>query len=233
MSFSEKKTVEQISSGARRAFPIVLGYIPIGFAYGVLATKTGISEFNTILMSILVFAGSAQFIAVGMLAASSGAAAIVATTFIVNLRHLLMSASLAPVMTRWNKGKLLLFSAQITDETFAMNSSRQDILNSCKAEVFSLNTISQLSWVAGSALGVFASGLIADIKPFGIDFALSGMFIGLLAFQLDNLVKIITALCAAVVATLLYYGGFQQAYILVATVVAATLGLMVEQWIKR
>lgn len=229
----QKSVKTQLLSGMRRAFPIVLGYLPVGFAYGVLASKTGISSVNAILMSVLVFAGSGQFIAVGMLAASTGATAIIATTFIVNLRHLLMSASLAPAMTRWSKKQLALFSYQITDETFAMNSAQQQILNSCKTEVFALNMTSQLSWVAGSALGVFASELIADIKPLGLDFALAGMFIGLLVFQVDSLVKLVTALCAGVIGTLLFAWGFQQFYIILATVVAATFGLLVEQWIRR
>ena len=55
-----------IAKGVRRATPIVLGYVPIGFAYGALAGKGGMSEANTLLMSLIVFAGSAQFIAVGV-----------------------------------------------------------------------------------------------------------------------------------------------------------------------
>ncbi len=228
-----KSMRQQIVSGIRRAFPIVLGYVPVGFAYGVLATKSGISNLNTVVMSLLVFAGSAQFIAVGMLAASSGAVAVIATTFVVNLRHLLMSASLSPFMGRWSVGQLALFSYQITDETFAMNVSQGKELNDTKAEVFALDTTSQLSWVCGGALGAFASGLIADVKPLGLDFALAGMFIGLLVFQVNSLVKLATALCAGVVGTILYYYGFQQFYIIIGTVIAATFGLALEQWIKR
>lgn len=233
MDCEEKSIRAQILSGIQRAFPVVLGYVPVGFAYGVLATKSGISNLNAILMSIMVFAGSGQFIAVGMLASTAGAAAIIVTTFIVNLRHFLMSASLAPFMNKWSKGQLALFSYQITDETFAMNSTQQNILNSYKAEVFSLNMTCQLSWIGGSALGVFASTLIADIKPLGLDFALAGMFIGLLVFQVNSMIKFVTALCAGTIATLLFFYGLQQLYIILATIVAATFGLMVEQWIKR
>ncbi len=228
-----KSSQQQILSGIRRAFPIVLGYVPVGFAYGVLATKSGISNLNTVVMSVLVFAGSAQFIAVGMLAASSGAVAVIATTFVVNLRHLLMSASLSPSMGRWSVTQLALFSYQITDETFAMNTSRHKELNDTKTEVFALNTTSHLSWVCGGALGVFASGLITDVKPLGLDFALAGMFIGLLVFQVNSLVKLATALCAGGVGTILYYYGFQQSYIIIGAVVAATFGLILEQWIKH
>ncbi len=228
-----KSVKQQIISGVQRALPIVLGYVPVGFAYGVLATKSGISNLNTILMSAMVFAGSGQFIAVGMLAASSGAVAVIVTTFVVNLRHLLMSASLSPFMGRWSFGQLALFSWQITDETFALNISQPQELNENKVEVYTLNTVSQLSWIFGSALGVFASELITDVKPLGLDFALAGMFIGLLVFQVNSLVRLATALCAGGVGTLLFYYGFQQFYIIIGTIVAATFGLLLQQWIKQ
>ena len=97
-------------SGLIRVVPIIVGYVPIGFAYGVLAKKAGISSLNTILMSIIVFAGSAQFIAIGLILAGATAVSIVITTFIVNLRHLLMSAALSPYLKKWKLFKLTAFS---------------------------------------------------------------------------------------------------------------------------
>ncbi len=77
--------------------PIALGYIPVGFAYGVLAQKAGLSAFNTVLMSIIGYAGSAQLIVVGLIAAGISPLSIIVTTVIVNLRHMLMSAALSPM----------------------------------------------------------------------------------------------------------------------------------------
>ncbi len=90
--------------GVARAMPIVMGYIPIGFAYGVLAQQAGLSLFNTLAMSALVYAGSAQLIAAGLFAAAAPALSIVATTFVVNLRHMLFSAALSPYLRGW-RGK--------------------------------------------------------------------------------------------------------------------------------
>ncbi len=226
-------TGRQILQGLQRALPIMLSYVPVGFTYGVLATKAGIADINVVLMSLLVFAGSGQFIAVGMLNDGAGALAVILTTFVVNLRHLLMAASLSPYMGGWSKPLLALFSAEITDETFAMNSAKADELNERKAEVFALNSGSHLSWISGGALGVFASGLITDIRPLGLDYALVGMFIGLIVFQVNSRVKLATAVCAGILGTVLYVSGLEQFYIIVATVVAATFGLGVELWIKR
>ncbi|SDP62766.1 AzlC family ABC transporter permease [Desulforhopalus singaporensis] len=224
---------QQIATGMKRALPIVLGYVPIGFAYGVLAGKSGISEANALLMSLIVFAGSAQFIAVGLFASGTGPAAVIVTTFVVNLRHLLMAASLAPHMSAWKKKYLSFFAFELTDETFALHSTRVSILNQCRPEALALNVAAQASWVAGTILGLFAAELIGDVKPLGLDYALAAMFIGLLVGQCDSIIKIVTAILGGGIATVLFLAGFQQFHIIIATVIAATAGLGVEQWIKK
>lgn len=213
--------------------PIVLGYVPIGFAYGVLAGKSGLSDANTLLMSLIVFAGSSQFIAVGLFAAGTGPAAVILTTFVVNLRHMLMAASLAPSLSGWKKRHLAWFSFELTDETFALHSTSAGKLAECRLEALSLNMTAQASWVAGTILGIVASGLIGDVKPLGLDYALAAMFIGLLVGQCENRVRVITAVLSGGIATLLYLAGWHQFHIIVATVAGATLGLLVELWTKR
>lgn len=237
MDDTRRKAVAAFGTGVRRATPIVLGYVPIGFAYGVLAGKSGLSDANTLLMSLIVFAGSSQFIAVGLFASGTGPAAVILTTFVVNLRHMLMAASLAPFLSGWKKRHLAWFSFELTDETFALHTAKANQLAECRVEALSLNMTAQASWVAGTILGIVASGLIGDVKPLGLDYALAAMFIGLLVGQCENRVRVITAILSGVIATLLYMAGWHQFHIIVATVVGATLGLAVEysveQWIKR
>jgi len=219
--------------GITRAIPIILGYVPIGFAYGVLAGKSGLSEGNTLLMSLIVFAGSAQFIAVGLFAAGTGPAVVILTTFIVNLRHMLMAASLAPWLSGWKKRYLAFFSYELTDETFALHSMSAAQLGACRLEALSLNVTAQGSWVLGTLLGIVASGAIGDVKPLGLDYALAAMFIGLLVGQCGSIIRVFTAILSGGIATLLYLAGWHQFYIIFATVVAATLGLGVELWTRR
>ncbi len=232
-SSARPASTRAIRRGMQRAFPIVLGYVPIGFAYGVLAGKSGLSEANTLLMSLIVFAGSAQFIAVGLFASGTGPAAVIITTFIVNLRHLLMAASLAPYLSGWKKRYLAFFSYELTDETFALHSAAAGKLNDCRLEALSLNMTAQMSWVVGTALGIIASGLIGDIKPLGLDYALAAMFIGLLVGQCVSFTRVVTAILSGGIATLLYLAGWHQFHIIVATVAGASLGLGVELWIRR
>ncbi len=90
---SQIKTDALLKEGLTAGWPICLGYLPIGIALGVLAQKAGLSPLAVGLMSMFVFAGSSQFIAVSMLAGGATFVAIIVTTFMVNLRHLLMSSS--------------------------------------------------------------------------------------------------------------------------------------------
>lgn len=233
MDASQKRALAAVGGGMRRALPIVLGYVPIGFAYGVLAGKGGLSQANTLLMSLIVFAGSAQFIAVGLFAAGTGPAAVIVTTFVVNLRHMLMAASLSPYLAGWKKRHLAFFSFELTDETFALHSTTSGRLGDCPLEALSLNVTAQASWVAGTILGIVASGLIGDIKPMGLDYALAAMFIALLVGQCENRIRVITAILSGGIATLLYLAGWHQFHIIAATVAGATAGLGVEQWTRR
>ena len=95
---------------ASAAWPICLGYIPVGLALGVLAQKAGLPWWAVSMMSVLVFAGSAQFICVAMLAANASFPSIVLTTFFVNLRHALMSSALAVYLPGVRRRFLALFS---------------------------------------------------------------------------------------------------------------------------
>lgn len=219
-----------LASAFRQALPIVLGYVPVGFAYGVLAQKSGLSGVNTVLMSVLVFAGSAQLIAVGLFAALASPLTIVATTFIVNLRHLLMSASLAPYLSSWSKTRLTLFAYQLTDETFALHAGRFAKGNTLPAETFGINVIAQSAWVGGTVLGLAASTLITDIRPIGLDYALPAMFIALLLGQIKSRLHVFVAVATGVLSTALLLAGLSQTHVLAATILGATLGLGVHKW---
>ncbi|MDY6826574.1 MAG: AzlC family ABC transporter permease [Bacillota bacterium] len=217
-------------TGMVRAVPIILGYLPIGLAFGVLARTNGLSSFGALGMSVFVFAGSAQLISVGMIGAGANIASITTTVFLVNLRHLLMSAYLAPYLKRLKIWQLALFSYELTDETFAVHSAffRRNGVPPA-VELFSLNLSSHLAWVTGTLLGIWLGGRITlNIENFGIDYALPAMFIALLVMQIDNSRRTLIALLAAAIGLLLYMSGMSQFYIIVATVSAAAVGAVLE-----
>ncbi len=222
-----------IWSGVRQALPIVLGYIPVGFAYGVLAQKSGLGFFNAVAMSVIVFAGSAQLIGAGLFGAAASPFTLIFTTFVVNLRHLLMSAALAPKLKGWRKWQIALFGYELTDETFALHSMRMAGNQPRKAETFAINITAQLSWVLGSIMGYLAGGQITDVRPVGLDFALPAMFIALLVPQVVQPVYLMMAVLSGGLSVVLYVQGFSQSHVIIATVIGATVGIGVEQWMKK
>ena len=216
-----------------QALPIVMGYLPIGFAFGILARSAGISGLNAVLMSCLVYAGSSQLIAVGLFAAGVSPWSIILTTFVVNLRHLLMSAALSPYLRRWRSSQLAAFAFQLTDETFALHSTRFAQAPAHLPDTLTINVVAQSAWVAGSLLGVLAGNLIRDVRPFGLDYALAAMFIALLVFQVKDGRLFAVALLSGALSVGLLLLGVSQWNVIIATVIAATVGLGVESWMKK
>jgi 4-azaleucine resistance transporter AzlC len=218
--------------GVSRAIPITLGYIPIGFAYGVLAQKAGLSTFNTLAMSIFVYAGSSQLIAVGLFATQAAPLSIILTTLIVNLRHMLMASALAPHLHSWKKPALTAFAYEITDETFALHAIEFPKGPPDLRETLALNLTAQASWVFGSWLGLVAGGLITNVESFALDFALPAMFIALLMMQLKDRRQLAVAISTGIMAVFLLLAGLSQWYVIVATIMGASFGVVLEQWNK-
>jgi 4-azaleucine resistance transporter AzlC len=217
-------------SGLRRTVPIVFGYIPIGLTFGVLARNAGLSAFNTMMMSLLVYAGSSQLVAAGLFAAGAPASSIILTAFVVNLRHLLLSAALAPFLKRWRRGELAAFAYQLTDETFALHAARFPAGVTRRAEIFAVNATAQTSWLAGTALGVALGQVIADVEPLGLDYVLPAMFIALIVLQIEVRTQIGVALVTGALSVALLILGVDQWHVIIATVIGASIGVLIEPW---
>ncbi|QLA17493.1 AzlC family ABC transporter permease [Desulfolutivibrio sulfoxidireducens] len=215
-----------LARAALRVAPVVLGYVPVGFAYGVLAKNAGLSTTNVLGMSVLVFAGSAQFIAVGMLAAGASLAGIVLTAFVVNLRHLLFSAALSPAFAAWRRRDLALVAFELTDETFALHASGQAAGPPDRAETLAVGVMAQAAWVAGSALGAWAGASVGPVTPIALDFALPAMFIALLAGQITGRLHLMVALFSGALSTIFALVGADRFGVLAATLAGAALGTL-------
>ena len=213
--------------GVAAAWPICLGYIPTGLAFGVVAQKTGLSPLEILLMSSLVYAGSSQFIAVSMIGSGADLLSIIITTFTVNLRHLLMSSTLAVHLRSVGGRWIALFGYGVTDESFAVNLTRfrSGAWDWRKALV--VNHVSNFAWAVSTVAGGCAGALIPPAS-FGIDFAITAMLLCLLAFQLPTRLHAVVALTsgvAAIAISLLLPGDL---YVVIAPVLAASLGLLLS-----
>ncbi len=223
---------EVLRQGAGAAWPICLGYLPIGLAFGVLAQKVGLPWWAVAMMSVMVFAGSAQFICVAMLGAGASAAAIILTTFVVNLRHVLMSSVLAVYLRGVNRAFLALYSYGVTDESFAVNLTRFRDGAWDRWRALTVNHLANATWFAATVCGALVGQFVPQ-GALGIDYALTGMFICLLVFQLQGRVHILTAFLAIAISIAWYLLIPGDSYIVGASMCAATLGYMIKRHTRR
>ena len=217
-----------LSRGAAAAWPICLGYMPIGLAFGVLAQKAGLTPLEIGLMSVIVFAGSSQFIAVSMLAAGASIFSIVATTFIVNLRHFLMSSALAVYLKNSGTKKLSFFAYGVTDESFAINLARFRDEHWDLDSALVTNFTANFTWIITTMIGGIG-GQFIPAHAFGIDYALIAMFICLLVFQIRGFLYVIVAVIAGMMALFLSMLIPGNSYIVIASMAAAAIGVVLKK----
>ncbi len=221
-----------IRAGLVAAWPICLGFIPIALSLGVLAQKAGLAPWQMGAMSLLVFAGGSQFITVAMLVEGASAPAIISTVFMINLRHLLMSSALAVHFPGISRRFLTLFAYGVTDESFAVNMTRFNQGGWSRFSALTLNHITNATWVIFSVVGVYLGQLVPPGAA-GVDFALTGMFICLLVFQLRGPVFTITAVFSLICSLVAYLWLPGNAYVIVASCLAATAGLILKRTLRR
>jgi 4-azaleucine resistance transporter AzlC len=227
-----EKPAEILRDGGKAAWPICLGYFPIGLALGVLAQKAGLPWWAVAMMSILVFAGSAQFICVAMIAAGASTPAIILTTFVINLRHVLMSSALAVYLQGISRRFLALYAYGITDESFAVNLTRFKEANWDRYRALVVNHLANSVWVLATICGALAGQFVPQ-GAFGIDYALTGMFICLLVFQLQGRIYMVTGLLAALISIAWYLLVPGDSYIVGASMCAATIGYLLKRRHRR
>ncbi len=171
-------TLPGFFQGLQSGLSIAIGYMPIALAFGLLAKNTGISLAHTVGMSLLVFAGASQFMALGLLALGTGAVEIVFSTFIVNIRHMLMSMSINEKAIQESTLRRLIYAFGITDEVFAVASTRDGVVGS--NYLYGLGLMAYSSWVINSGIGYAAGSALPEAFQQGMSIALYAMFIGLL-----------------------------------------------------
>jgi len=218
---NETSTFKQ---GIHSGISIAIGYFPIALTFGLLAKSTGLSIFETLLMSLIVFAGASQYISLDLLVKGTGMVEIVLTTFIVNIRHLLMSASLNEKVEKDHPIKKAIYSFGITDETFSVAATKDGPISS--GYMLGLNAISYFSWVVFSGCGFIIGASLPDLFRDGMSVALYAMFIGLLVPSMKGNMKVVylAAIAAAFNTIFTFSHLFSQGWaIVIATLLSSIL----------
>lgn len=205
--------------GIRAEIPLLIGVFPFGMIYGALALNAGLSKSASQMMSSIVFAGSAQFITTQLVHDTTPGLVIVFTIAVVNLRHVLYSASLAPYLSALSVRWKLLLSYLLTDEAYAptvIKYEQEGVTPFSHWFLLGAGLALWTTWQISTALGIFLGTAIPE--SWSLDFALPLTFIAMVVPVLKNRPSIAAALSAGCIALLAYSLPFKLGLILAALV---------------
>ncbi len=198
--------LSSFAAGARDTVPMLVGAAPFGMIFGTLASAGPLAIWQGQLMSMSVFAGASQFIALGLVAGHAGLLVIWLTTFIVNLRHMLYAAALlpyvAPLPARWR----LALGVLLTDETFAvMNGYYRKHPDAPMGRWYFLGSgvVMYLNWQAWTLVGLLFGAIFPQLQSLGLDYAMVATLIAIVVPQLTRLPHLAAAIAAGTFAYLL------------------------------
>jgi 4-azaleucine resistance transporter AzlC len=211
-----------VADAATTVVPSILAY---GLVWGGLARQAGLSLGEIVAMCLFVSAGTAQFVALPMIASGAPAGLLVVTAYIVNLRHYLMAAGLAPYLAGLSRPRLAVLAHGVTDEVYALTMARftrqrahPGYFAGCAATVYA-------AWYAGATAGALLGDRIPDPRRLGLDFVFPAVFIAILAGTVRAPWQWLVAAVAAAVALAVAWGVGGTWHIAVAGLGASVLGV--------
>lgn len=223
--------ITEFTRGARDIVPMIVGAIPFGIIFGTLASGAGLSAWQALGMSMLVFAGSAQFIAITLLGGGAGAAVVLLTTLVVNLRHALYSATLQPFVRHLPSRWRMPLAFWLTDEAFAVVQHRYAEPDDSphKHWYFLGGALAMyLNWQLCTLVGVIFGQAVPNLAAWGLDFAMLATFIGIVVPMLRNKPQVAAALVAGAVA-LACHGLPYKLGLMVAALCGILVGVVLER----
>jgi len=226
---------DEFWAGVKAIFPLVVGAAPFGIIFGALATTAGLTKWAAQGMSLFVFAGSAQFIAAGLIAQGSSLLVIVVTTLVVNLRHMLYAATLAPHTKNLSQRWLLPLGFWLTDESFVVVIKRYlQPDESPHKHWFYLGSavFMYTNWQLCTYIGIIAGGLIDDPLKWGLDFAMIVTFIGMLVPMVKDK-STGSAVLAAGVSAFLMRNLPNKLGLIFSALIGLGVGMLAYYWFKN
>ena len=220
---SEKNLfIRRIKEGCISGLPIIIGYFPVAMAFGLLAKNINISFTDSCFFSIFVFAGASQFMALDLIKAGISMWDIILATFLLNLRHFMMSASLSVRIKEMKKAFLPFIAFGITDETFSVSSMKKE--NPDAPFLLGLHGVSYFSWVAGTITGYLVGSFLPTSVQSSLGIGLYALFAALLVPEIkkSSEIQILSATAAIVYITISYLKLLPSGWSLIATIILAS-----------
>ncbi len=219
---------DEMKDGFISAMPMIIGFFPIAMAFGLLAKNTQINFRDTTLFSAMVFAGASQFMALDLIAAGVSSGSIILATFLLNLRHVVMSASLSLRLKNVKRSYLPLVAFGITDETFSVASFRKEKLT--LPYILVLFFTSYGSWVLGTVAGYLVGSILPTSLQSSLSIGLYAMFVGILVPEIKGSRNILyLAIISAIIYSIIYYTGLLHSGwdIIFAILVSSAVGVFI------
>lgn len=223
-----KEAKKSFWEGVRAEIPLLIGVFPFGMIYGALALNAGLSALASQMMSSIVFAGSAQFVTAQLVKDAAPSFVIILTIAVVNLRHMLYSASLAPYLKHLSLKWKILLSYLLTDEAYApsiLHYEKEGIKPFSHWFLLGAGFSLWFTWQVSTALGIFLGAEMPEDIP--LDFALPLTFIAMVVPILKKRPMVASAVSAGVTALLAYNLPFKLGLIL-AALVGILVGTVLE-----
>jgi 4-azaleucine resistance transporter AzlC len=190
-----------LRQGILDALPITVSIILFGAIFGLLSLQTGLSSWQSVLMSLTVYAGSAQFTALSMLGEHANLWAIVLAIFLLNSRHFLMGLSMAPYYQSFSLTQVNTLAFFLTDEQYAITLNRFRSHPSDVPYIVGVSLSLYIAWCGGTWIGTVAGQWIPDPASLGLGFSFTAMFLALAYYQLYSLQRIVVFLLCGLLAT--------------------------------
>lgn len=220
-------------AGVRAEAPILAGTIPFGLIYGVSAVGAGVPANVSQAMSAIIFGGSSQFVAARLIGAHVPGLLIILTGFIINLRHALYSASVAPYLQHLPRRWKWLLAYLMVDEAYAVaiiHYQRPTPVAAKHWYFLGAGLVLWICWQTSTFVGVFLGAQVP--ASWSLDFTLALTFIALVVPAIRDRAGLAAASVAGVVAVLALKLPYQMGLI-VATAAGIAVGMLVEQWDRR
>jgi 4-azaleucine resistance transporter AzlC len=218
------RTLSIFKEAVRGTIPVMFGYVPIGIAFGFLLTQSGYFWLYAVLMSIVIYSGATQFLAIGFFVNHAAMIEIAVTTLLLNLRHSFFGLSLIRKFSGVSRVKPYLIFA-LTDETYALLTSMDEPEQQSKARYyFFISLLNHLYWIIGTLIGALIGQVIkTDLR--GMDFALTALFVVLVIEQYRKVRSLRPFLIGSVVGIVCLASVASQ-YMLLVSILSGTVILL-------
>lgn len=215
--------------GMKKSIPVFFGFLPVAITFAIMSVGAGLTPLETVCMSIFVFAGASQIMSVGMVGAGASAISIILATFVLNLRHVIMSTCVFRRVKIKNALLKLVGALSITDEGFALITTEDE--ERCDVPfMLGIITVTYLSWIFGTVVGALASNVLPKIVADSFGIALYALFLALIVPSVKKSARLLlTVAITAVINCVLCVFMASSWAIIISTLAGAFIGTFIVE----